>query len=148
MFRVYFDNCAYNRPFDDQSGERVRRETAAVIRIQKEIEFGELDLIWSYINEGENFEHPFEDCKWAILRWKEIAETEISENGNLLKNAQKLMSLGLRVGDALHIAAAVEGRADFFITTNDKILKKVGTFLGVIVVDPQTMVEKLDEHTN
>jgi predicted nucleic acid-binding protein len=66
----------------------------------------------------------------------------------VLANANNLMALGLRVGDALHLASAVEGEADFFLTTDDKILRKVTDFEGVIVLDPIRMVEKIDEYDN
>lgn len=34
--RVYLDNCCYNRPFDDQRQVRVRLETEAKLRIQRD----------------------------------------------------------------------------------------------------------------
>ena len=33
--KVYLDNCCYNRPFDDQSQDRVHLESAAVLAIMK-----------------------------------------------------------------------------------------------------------------
>jgi predicted nucleic acid-binding protein len=56
--------------------------------------------------------------------------------------------MGLKVGDALHIAAAVNGKADFFLTTDDKILRKLSNFGGVMVLDPVRMVAKIDEYAN
>jgi len=148
MFRLYLDNCVFNRPFDDQTGERVRNETIAVLRSLSEIKSGKLKLVWSFVNESENYENPFEENKWAIVKWKDISEVEIIESAVLLANANKLMTMGIGVGDALHLASAVEGKADFFLTTDDKILRKVTDFEGMIVLDPIRMVEKIDEYTN
>lgn len=104
--------------------------------------------MWSFINESENHENPSEENKWAIIKWKDVSEIEIIESPKILTHANKLMKLGLRVGDALHLASAVEGKADFFLTTDDKILRKVTDFEGVIVLDPIRMVGKIDEYDN
>ena len=34
MIKVYLDNCAYNRPFDDQTQIKIALETAAKQHIQ------------------------------------------------------------------------------------------------------------------
>ncbi len=54
VYRLYLDNCIFNRQFDDQSAERVRNETEAVLKILAEIESHNLSLAWSYMNEAEN----------------------------------------------------------------------------------------------
>jgi hypothetical protein len=148
MFRVYLDNCVFNRPFDDQAGERVRNETAAVLRILDEIRPGTLDLVRSFVNESENLENPFLANMWAISKWRDIAEIEITESPELLGLAKGLTDIGIGVGDALHLAASAEANADFFLTTDDKILRKLTDFEGVIVLDPIRMVAKIDEHAN
>ncbi len=128
--RIYLDNCVFNRPFDDQSADRIRNETSAVLQILSKISTGELDLAWSYVNESENLRNPFEENKRSILGWKQIATIEVLESENLLENSQKVIELGLAVGDALHIASAVEANADFFVTTDDKIIRKIVEFEG------------------
>ena len=112
------------------------------------MEAGRLKLIWSYINEGENYENPFQENMWAILKWKEVAEFEVTESREILLRANALVDLGLHAADALHLASAVEGKADFFLTTDDKILKKISDLEGMIVLDPIRMVEKIDEYLN
>ncbi len=52
--RVYLDNCAFNRPFDDQSQIRIRLESEAKLYIQEKIEKKEIELVWSYILDIEN----------------------------------------------------------------------------------------------
>lgn len=85
---------------------------------------------------------------WAISKWKDIAEIEITESPELLGLAKGLVDIGIGVGDALHLASAAEVNADFFLTTDDKILRKLTDFEGVIVLDPIRMVAKIDEHSN
>jgi hypothetical protein len=40
--RVYFDTCALNRPFDDQSQPRIRLETEAVEHVLRAVDEGRL----------------------------------------------------------------------------------------------------------
>jgi hypothetical protein len=38
-----------------------------------------------------------------------------------------LTEIGLKAKDALHIAGAIEGKANYFLTTDGEILKKCST---------------------
>jgi hypothetical protein len=49
VMRLYLDNCAFNRPFDDQGHIRVRLEAEAKLYIQERIQEGKAELAWSYI---------------------------------------------------------------------------------------------------
>ncbi len=146
--RVYLDNCVFNRPFDDQSQSRIRLETEAALHILEEIAAGRLELIWSYVNETENLRNENEEVKRSIFGWKEVALIEVVETTYLLKSANLLLKLGLTVGDALHLASAAEGKAEIFLTTDDKLIRKVSEFKGVIVLDPINAIEKLNEYVN
>ena len=42
--RIYLDTCCLNRPFDDQSQDRVRSEAAAVSEILNAVRRGERSL--------------------------------------------------------------------------------------------------------
>ena len=44
MFKIYLDNCCYNRPFDDLSQVRVRDEAVAKMFIQSLIKYKSLIL--------------------------------------------------------------------------------------------------------
>lgn len=141
--RVYLDNCAFNRPFDDQSQIRIIIETEAILFIQREVELGRIQLVWSYINESENRRNPSPEKMMSILKWKKIAVANVIETENILNNADDLVKLGLKAKDALHIASAVEGRADHFITTDDGILRKVGSFQGVEITSPTELIREI-----
>lgn len=58
--RIYFDNCCFNRPFDDQSQIRIRLESEAKLKIQADIVEEKFELVWSYILDAENKANPFE----------------------------------------------------------------------------------------
>ena len=54
MIKVYFDNCVYNRPFDNQGNERILIEARAFYIILKWIEDGKITNINSDALEYEN----------------------------------------------------------------------------------------------
>lgn len=89
--RIYLDNCAFNRPFDDQSQIRIRLESEAKLYIQDKIGQQEIELVWSYILDLENEQNPFEERKRAIEKWKSVAVLDIEETQELLAAANPLI---------------------------------------------------------
>lgn len=51
--RIYLDACCLNRPFDDQSQERIRLETEAVILILSRVQRGYWEQIGSEVLDFE-----------------------------------------------------------------------------------------------
>lgn len=45
--KIYFDTCVYCRPFDDQSQERIEKETEAFAKILKLAELGKVTIVSS-----------------------------------------------------------------------------------------------------
>ena len=123
--RVYLDNCMFNRPFDDQSQLRIKFETEAKLYIQDKIKNNKIELIWSYILEFENLHNPHNERKIAIQKWKQLAVVKIAETEAILNIAKQLLKFNIKSKDALHVASAIEGRANFFITTDDKLLSGI-----------------------
>jgi hypothetical protein len=119
---LYLDNCCFNRPFDNQEHSKVRLETEAKLHIQDEILIGKYDLVWSFILEYENSKNPFEDRRLSIIGWKKTATVRCGSNEAIIEYAEKMQKLGIKVKDSLHIACAVECKADYFLTTDKKLL--------------------------
>jgi predicted nucleic acid-binding protein len=142
--RVYLDNCSFNRPFDDQSQPRIRLETEAKLCIQDSVQAGTLELAWSYVLDFENAANPFDDRRIAIDRWKGQAKVDVGETDELLQTAKELASLGLKSKDALHLACAIASRADYFVTTDDRILNRNAEVHGIEIVDPTVLVRRLN----
>ena len=59
--RIYLDACCINRPFDDQSQERIRLEAEAVILILRRFERRELEWLGSEIIDFERTKIPDPD---------------------------------------------------------------------------------------
>ncbi len=133
--RIYLDNCCFNRPFDDQSQIRIRLESEAKLRIQADIVEEKFELVWSYILEAENKANPFEERMNAISDWKKQAVSVIKENKKIVEKAKKLNKIGLRSKDALHIACAISGKCNYFLTTDDKIINKNNLIREITIID-------------
>ena len=144
--RVYLDNCAFNRPFDDQSQLRVRLETEAKLYLQAAIRDGKVELVWSYILQFENEANPFADRKFAIAKWRVMASEEVVESSDLLAQAKRLANRGLKSKDALHVASAIEGSCDLFVTTDDKIIKRLSDLTEIRVASPTEIIGLIDEY--
>ena len=146
--RIYLDNCALNRPFDDQSQIRIRLESEAKLYVQGKIKEKEIELVWSYILDLENDQNPFEEKRQAIKKWRKFATIDIEETANLLERASKFVIYGIKAKDALHASSAIEGKADYFITTDDRLLKKLSVIGEIKAVNPVNIVGVFDEHNN
>jgi predicted nucleic acid-binding protein len=144
--RLYLDNCAFNRPFDDQSQIRIRLESEAKLYLQEKIQQKKIELVWSYILDFENEQNPFEERKKAIEKWKSIAVLEVEETQNLIAIANSLIKKAIKAKDALHVASAIEGKAVYFLTTDDKLIKKLSDVDEIQVINPVDMVGIIDEH--
>lgn len=138
--RIYFDNCCYNRPFDDQSNILIRLEADAKLHIQELVKDQKLELVWSFILEYENNANPFADKRERISAWRDLAVCYCGFSDLMAEKAKTLMGLGLKQVDASHIACAILSNADYFITTDKKILNK--GISEIHVVGPIDFVER------
>ncbi|MBT6686538.1 MAG: PIN domain-containing protein [Bacteroidetes bacterium] len=143
--KVYLDNCCFNRPFDDQSQIRIQLEAHAKLYVQDQIKKGKIELVWSYILDYENSFNLFEERKNLIQKWEIEAKQYIVENAQILEIANNLSNIGLKSKDALHVACAVESNCDYFLTTDDKILKKLLNYSKIKVVNPLTFIANLND---
>ena len=140
MTLVYLDNCCFNRPFDNQQHPLVHLETQAKLFIQAEVAHGKLDLIWSFMLEYENGDNPYDDRREQIALWENIANIIVAPAQHILTQAKSIERLGIKTKDAMHIACALYAKADYFITTDKKLLNK--TVQGIIVLNPMEFVRR------
>ncbi len=148
IMRIYLDNCAFNRPFDDQSHIRIRLESEAKLYIQGKITNRKIELIWSYILDVENDQNPFEEKRKTIEKWKRFATVDIEETQRIVERANQLVKTGIKAKDALHVSSAIEGKADYFITTDDRLLKKLVALDDIHAVNPVDIAGEIDGYNN
>lgn len=123
--RLYLDLCCFNRPYDDQTQTRIRLETEAKIFIQEKVKRSECDLVWSSTLDFENANNPYDEHRLAIQQWRSLACAIVIADSAIIVKAQELSLRGLGRYDALHVASAMAGGADLFVTTDDRLLKRM-----------------------
>ena len=143
--RVYLDTCCLNRPFDDQSLLTIRLETEAILDIQEKIKSGHLSFGWSYILDFENNANPFEERRAQIQRWKEVADSFVTETEQILINMNELTRIGFKPLDALHVACAVLLQCKYFLTVDKGILKKTMRYSEIIITNPVGYIIDLED---
>jgi predicted nucleic acid-binding protein len=143
--RVYFDNCAYNRPFDDQSQIKIALETEAKKHIQQLIIEKNIDLVYSYINRLENDDNPFATRKNSINDFftNAVFYIDASHAEAVEEKAAVIMQAGIKPRDALHIACAIESDCGYFITTDKPLLNH--TPGSIVVCSPIRFLYYLEE---
>ncbi len=61
-----------------------------------------------------------------------------------MARASEFTRNGVKSKDALHIACAIEGKAEYFLTTDDKLLKKLAETKELIVINPVNFIPILE----
>lgn len=143
--RIYLDICCFNRPFDDQSDLIVRLQTEAKLHVQEMVRQGALDLVWSAIMDIENSANPDLNRKVTIADWQQIGVVDMSVNELVEQKAITLSKIGVKPMDALHVACAIEARAEYFLTTDNALLRKMVKQDSIRVVDPVDFVRELKD---
>ena len=141
--KIYLDNCCFNRPFDDQKQLRIKLETEAKLDVQERIVQGKLELAWSYILDLENSRNPFRERREQITRWRAYSKADIEEDEKVIDIATRVNQHGIKKMDSLHIACAITAEADYFLTTDDEILKRAIHIKGIIITDPIGFIKEV-----
>lgn len=143
--KLYLDTSVYNRPFDDQSQPRVWLETLAFTVIFQMIESGDVELVSSRVLGFENSRNPFPYRRVWIDYYLSFAKHSQELNKTIKERAQVLEKEGLNPIDALHLACAEVAQADYFLTCDDKIIKRYKA-KRVKVMNPVDFVIKGEEN--
>jgi len=145
---IYLDICCFNRPFDDQSDLIVRLQTEAKLYVQDMIRSGSLSLIWSAVMDMETTANPDSNRKAAGGDWQKIGLVDVSVSNQVENIAVKLAQIGIKPMDALHVACAIEAKAEYFLTTDKALLRKMANHDNLHVVDPVDFIRVLKETKN
>ena len=137
--KIYLDVCCLNRPFDDQSQDRIRLEAEAVLliltRIQNE------DWVWysSDVVIDEIEQTPDTKQRERVMQLSAHANKVYHLKEADVVRAGALVDHGFSSMDALHLACAQSCGADVFLTTDDKLFRRAGRLaeqLQIVVENP------------
>ena len=131
--KIYLDTCSINRIFDDQSQPKIFLESSAMVTIFAMIEIKSFSLVSSEILRFENSRNPFEERRIFVSSVLAHAKVVQTINPTLLNRAQQLESIyGISGLDALHLACAEKLKCKYFITCDDRILRRYEGLLKVL----------------
>ena len=140
--KIYLDTSVYNRPFDDQTQPRIWLETLALALVLQLVEAGEAVLINSIVLEFENSKNPFSLRQDWVSRCLEQATDYQRVDESIRERAEALEKHGLKAIDSLHVACAESAGADYFLTCDDRLLKKQ-KHITVSSMNPLDFVQKV-----
>lgn len=145
--KIYLDLCAIQRPLDTPNQIRIVLESEAVLGIIAFCDIGQVELLSSeaLLYEGEQSSLPVrkEHTSAVLAKAKNVLNVTEKEK----TRAAEIMKSGIKPLDALHIALAESGNADYFCTCDDKLLrnaKKVKD-LSVKVANPVDLVQEIEK---
>jgi len=146
--KIYMDNCCYNRPYDDQQQMRIYLETQAKLYIQQFIVEKKLKLVGSFILRYENSENPNISNRDSIAQFfANAAEYVGSDNIEDIRTmADDFITQGIKMKDATHLACAIIAGCDYFLTTDDKLIRRYDG-KAVKVRTPLTFLKDMEEET-
>ena len=143
---VYLDNCAYNRPFDDQRQMRIFLEAQAKLHIQRLIADKKLVLTCSYMSLFENSDNPHLERGFSIADFFKHASqfVDYDKAETVEAKASEIMEYHIKNKDAIHIACAIIAGSNYFITTDDDLIKKY-TGNEIYICSPIDFIKILEE---
>ena len=121
---VYLDVCTLSRPFDDQNLMRVRLETNAYYLILQAIQAAKYAMMVSPVHlEEVNAISDAQERQEILTVLEKLGTKAECDLEATRARAEDLHSKKFGIADAAHVALA-EAIADFFITCDDRLLKK------------------------
>jgi len=141
-YRIYLDNCCFNRPYDDQTQLKIYLETQAKLHAQSLVYEKKVELVWSFILTFENSRNIFNAKRAAIAQWENLSSSFVEKSEEIRLMAKEIMTTGIKAADAIHVACAIAGNCDYFITVDKRLLKYQDK--RIIICNPIELINQLE----
>jgi len=143
--RIYLDVCCLCRPFDDQTSNRIRMETEAVIAILQRCTDTWI-LVRSEVIGFEIDGISHEERRRHVSSLTQFAHEQISLDQDLITRARSFHAQGIDAIDSLHLACAERSGA-VFLTTDDTLINGIKKHADKIPVEAKNPVQWFMEVT-
>ena len=120
---IYLEVCCLNRPFDDQTQERVRLESEAILLILGRCQRGEWQLVGSEAIDLEINQTQDAERKSQLRAFADLATLQVTVDEAIKVRSALFVQKGLRIFDALHWACAEISQATALLTTDDRLVR-------------------------
>lgn len=145
--KIYLDLCAIQRPLDTPNQVRIVLESEAVLGLITYCDGGQAKILSSeallYEGEQGSLSVRREHTLAVLAKANEVIEVTEKEKNR----AAEFLHFGIKPLDALHLALAEAGKADYFCTCDDRLLRNAKKIkdLAVKVVNPVDLVQEIEK---
>lgn len=145
--KIYLDTCSLQRPLDNKAQLRILLEAEAVLGILALCESGQVELVSSEVLLFEIERNPDLTRQEYALEALGQAQSVVVLEPDVEKRARELNAFGLKPLDALHLASAEAGKADYLCTCDDSFLKRANAIadLHTLVVSPVELIGEIEK---
>lgn len=94
----------------------------------------------------ENSQNPYETKRMAIAEFMQKNSTEhidIDKADVIKSKAEKIIETGIKMKDAYHVACAIYASCDYFLTTDDRLLKYHTNEIQML--NPVDLIRRLED---
>ena len=147
--RIYFDNCCYNRPFDDQTQPRIHEEINAIVEIIARTKTDNGIILGSSILRIEIRKIADKQKFDAVMDFYEdtVSETIHATPEISIRALEIINQANIGNMDALNLSSAEFGDAEFFLTTDDKLIRACkNLLLNIKVLNPVSYFNEVIQH--
>jgi len=144
--KIYLDNCSLQRPLDNKAQLRILLEAEAVLGVLAVCGLAGMELLSSDALLFEIRRNPNLTRREYALAALAKAQTFVALDASIEGRARELHRLGFKPLDALHLASAEAGHADFLCTCDDRFLRRgqASEGLGTKVVSPVELIGEIE----
>jgi predicted nucleic acid-binding protein len=145
--KIYLDLCAIQRPLDTPNQIRIVLESEAVLGLIAYCDSGQAGILSSeaLLYEGEQSSLAVRKEHTLAVLAKADSIIKVTEKDK--KRAAEFLQFGIKPLDALHLALAESGNADYFCTCDDRFLRSTRKVkdLSVKVINPVDLVQEIEK---
>jgi len=146
--RLYLDCCCYNRPFDDLTQNRIHDESDAVLSILNRSRTDGNIILGSKVLKMEIRKISDIGKQENVKMLYQMASGYVPFSHDIQVRAEQIRQVSsIHNMDSLHIASAEAGKADVFLSTDDKLVRACQKLdLRVRVMNPVSYLGEVIEH--
>ena len=137
--KLYLDNCCYNRPYDDQTQERIHLEGEAVLAIINRCKQNNDEIIGSPVLDIEMDQIGNIEKREKVINFHDqTINKKLEYNINTFKRVKELSEQStMRTFDRFHLSFAENADVDVLLTTDDKFEKACSKLvLNIKIMNP------------
>lgn len=146
--RLYFDCCCYNRPFDDQSQQRIHDESEAILSLMNRCIAVRGSILGSAVLQLEIDSIGDTVKREKVRHLYRAVNEDVGYTLIIHQRAEEIRQhFAIHEMDTLHLSSAEMGRADVFLTTDARLISSCRSVsLRVRVMNPVSYLAEVIEH--